>query len=263
MKRQKTKLDIRLLILLFFLFTTSFLSAKTVLRSIVIDPGHGGKDVGAQSRDGKFYEKDLALSFARQLKKNIEKKLKLKVVLTRNSDIFVSLEDRVGKANKLKADLFISIHLNAAKRKGAHGFEVFFLSADASDTYSKEVAEAENRYLCGFEGTKNNNDREALLTFILQDLAKNEYLSESKYFASVINDSLSKKYKNRESRRIRQAPLCVLAGVMMPAVLLELGFITNSTDLKNLRNKKITTTYSDALVGAIQAFDRYLGAALK
>src|SRR3990167_8882117 len=108
------------------IFLTFHLSAKTILNKIVIDPGHGGKDVGAESYDGKFYEKDLALSFAKQLKKNIERQLKKKVILTRDRDVFISLEERVRKANKAKADLFLSIHLNAAKRVGAKGVEIFF-----------------------------------------------------------------------------------------------------------------------------------------
>ena len=248
----------RILVPVFFVLTFP-LFAQTVLHTIVIDPGHGGKDVGAQSSDGKIYEKDLALTFALRLKKNIEKQLNKKVILTRDRDIFISLEDRVRKANKAHADLFLSIHLNAAQRNGAKGVEIFFLSADPSDSDAKKLALIENRHIYDFEDKKNNKEsHDHALEFILHDLAKNEYLSQSKYFAGLIEDELKKKMSAKDSRRLRQAPFYVLAGTFMPSILIELGFITNGDDLKKLQKNKVMDLYGNAIIDAIKSLDYYL-----
>ncbi len=246
-------------ITLLFIFFTFQLSAKTVLNKIVIDPGHGGKDVGAESYDGQFYEKDLALSFAKQLKKNIERELKKKVILTRDRDVFISLEDRVRFANKAKADLFLSIHLNAAKRVGAKGVEIFFLSANPSDSEAEKLAIIENRHIYDFNDKKNTKEsHDTTLEFILYDLAKNEYLHTSKYFALQIEEALKKKIGRKDSQRLRQAPFYVLAGAFMPAVIIELGFITNKEDLKKLQKSKIMNLYVSAITNAIHSLDYYI-----
>ncbi|MEO0089092.1 MAG: N-acetylmuramoyl-L-alanine amidase, partial [candidate division WOR-3 bacterium] len=204
---------------------------KHGIRLVVIDPGHGGKDPGAIGKMGTK-EKDLNLLIARKLKKYLEK-LGLDVILTRNSDVFLSLSERAKIANDNKADIFISIHCNSAPKKNSYasGFEVYFLSEARTD-WERAVAQAENEVI-KYEIAKNeiNDD---LLTFILADLAQQEFLKESQELAVAIQDAVCEDL-NIENRGVKQAGFYVLKDVFMPAVLIECSFLSNRKEEALLR----------------------------
>jgi len=182
-------------------------------RTIVIDAGHGGNEVGARGPTG-LLEKEVTLDLSRRLKDQLDRRLGLdNVMLTRTADSYLALEDRTGLANNAKADLFISIHANASLRSNARGAETYFLAAShAQDAWRTHIAQetgavAEAR---GAEGTE--------LELILWSLAQNQYLRESQALASVIQEELNASLGLRD-RGVKQAPFKVLVGATMPAVL--------------------------------------------
>ena len=193
------------------------------IRKIVLDPGHGGKDPGAVGYSGT-YEKDLVLQIALKLKKKLEKELDVEVLLTRDIDKFVSLQERTEFANSNNADLFVSIHINAHNNAQAHGIEVYYLSTAKTDG-ARAVEALENSvvydYECGEEAVKKYDD----LAFILADMAQNEHLEES-YQQSLKLQHYLVEETEAYDRGVKQANFYVLRGAFMPAVLLELGYIT-------------------------------------
>jgi len=142
------------------------------IHTIVIDPGHGGKEIGAIGPSG-MVEKDVTLTICRKLADALSSRLGTRVILTRNDDVVVSLDQRTAIANQYHADLFLSVHMNAAVIKGAHGSETYFLSADASDELAKKAAEAENSSAKAAGEPSSSSD----LKLILWDLAQQEYLT--------------------------------------------------------------------------------------
>ncbi len=213
------------------------------INTIVLDPGHGGRDPGAVGLYSS--EKDIALQLVKKLQYQLESQLNVKVLLARDKDEFVSLQDRTKFANAQKANLFISIHCNAAVAKNSQGIEVFFLST-ARTTESRAVETLENSVVFNYEGgqeaVKNYDD----LSFILADMAQNEQLEESRDLAvrlqtNLINDTSS------IDRGVKQAGFYVLRGAYMPAVLIEAGFISNEQEEKKLNDPN----YQDLLVRSI------------
>ncbi len=204
---------------------------KTEVRLIVIDPGHGGIDPGAVGRTG-LYEKDANLSIARYLRNFIRDSLKIKVIMTRDRDVYISLKQRTSIANHNGADLFLSIHCNSTSKKRARkrGIETYFLS-EARTNDERAVAARENASL-KFDGIKPNDE----VSFILYDLAQSTYLEESNRFAEYIQES-AEKYLNIPSRGVKQAGFYVLRGAFMPAILVECAFISNPTEERLLRKK--------------------------
>lgn len=200
---------------------------------IVVDPGHGGKDPGAVRR-GSAREKDLNLTVAKHLY-NYLKKQGFDVKLTRSDDTFVTLAGRSKMANEFKADLFISVHTNAAKRSTANGFEVYFRSDKATDKEAADVAEFENEALQYEETHYNFVDK------LLQSLAKNEYMNESSKLAGHVRKYVYKEpgigIAVSQNSAIRQANFYVLRGVQSPAILVEMGFISSPKDRVRLNNK--------------------------
>lgn len=224
------------------------------LKVIVIDPGHGGKDTGAVSRSG-FHEKDITLRVARALKRELQEKLGVKVVLTRNADIYLTLEERTEKANKLGADLFISIHVNSAFARKANGIETFFLSYEASDNDAQRLAARENNVikLEGITPETPKND----ISAILWDLTQTEAHHQSSSAAEYINVSLARA-TGSEDRGVKQAPFIVLMGATMPAVLVEIGFISNPFEEKRLKSKKRQRFIAAAISDGIVKYERSL-----
>ena len=217
------------------------------VKRIVIDPGHGGKDPGCFYR-GKIREKKIVLSLAKVLAKKIKDRLGCEVFLTRNRDVFISLEKRTALANMKKADLFISLHVNAHKLKGIHGLETYFLNM-ATDKRAVMVAARENA-----TSQKNISD----LQTILNDLMLNTKISESSKLAYLVQKNMlssAKKYSKRvKSLGVKQAPFYVLIGAEMPAILIEAGFITNSAERKRLLSKKYNENLADGIVAGIQSY---------
>ncbi|OGF58996.1 MAG: hypothetical protein A2Y62_21160 [Candidatus Fischerbacteria bacterium RBG_13_37_8] len=225
-------------------------STKTsqTLSTIVIDPGHGGEETGAIGLKGS-YEKDLTLALSRILKRLLEERLGVKVFLTREQDITLDLIDRTAIANNLKADIFISIHANASNRKIASGAETFFLSLEATDEESLLLAKQENRPGRSTVSASTSKD----LNLILWDLAQTEHLQESSLLAELIQEDLNSALGIR-NRGIKQAPFRVLMGADMPAVLIEIGFITNGTEEELLNDATYQRNLAIAILKSIQKF---------
>lgn len=221
------------------------------VKKVVIDPGHGGKDRGGAGATG-LKEKELTLKLARMLADKIHKKLGLEVVLTRDTDVFLTLEERTAKANTEAADLFISIHGNAHKSASVHGIETYVLNI-ATDKEAMRVAARENATT-----TRNMSD----LQMILSDLMLNSKIAESMRLGSSVHRSMvktaKKKYKDVKDLGVKQAPFYVLIGANMPSILVEVGFMTNKTEEKRLKSKKYLENLTDGIVDGIKNYKESL-----
>ena len=228
--------------------------SRRVLRTIVIDPGHGGEEVGAIGAAGT-YEKDLTLSLARALKTKLEERFPLRVVMTREGDLSVPLETRTAVANENKAELFLSIHLNSSRSKRATGAETYFLSLQASDERSEELARKENLDDLeeGEEEAEPPDEDELALELMLWDLAQSQHLADSQRLATLIQTELNTALDLRD-RGVRQAPFSVLMGAGMPAVLLELGFLSNPEEEDKLLDPAYRSDLLDAVIRALQRY---------
>jgi N-acetylmuramoyl-L-alanine amidase len=215
------------------------------IRTIVIDPGHGGKDVGASGPNG-LQEKEATLEISRKLAAALASKLGARVILTREDDSPVSLDQRTAIANQYKADLFLSVHMNAAPVRTAHGSEVYFLSLEASDELARKAAEAEN-------AASSAHNEQSDLKLILWDLAQNEHLQESNQFALRIQEEMNA-LAGIQNRGVKQAPFKVLVGATMPAALVEVAFISNPDEEAKLRDEKFQNSVVEALTKAIQRY---------
>jgi N-acetylmuramoyl-L-alanine amidase len=220
------------------------------INTIVIDPGHGGKDPGALGK--KTYEKYITLEVALKLKSKLESDLGVKVLLTRSTDEFISLQDRTSMANRNNADLFISLHCNASKSKNASGMEVYFL-APAKTSEAKDVAAFENSVVEAFEGGKEAVKAYDDLQFILADLMQTEQLEESSDLAVRLQTELVNKSKTND-RGIKQADFFVLRGAFMPSVVVEMGFITNEEEEKKMMNKDYQNQLVASIINGIKSF---------
>lgn len=219
------------------------------VRTIVIDPGHGGTESGALGPSG-VAEKELTLILARDLEARLESSLPVRVVLTRNEDANLPHDTRAAIANQNQADLFISIHLNSSLGSGAHGAETYFLSTEASDAKTAERARSEND-APGAEDVATGDDVAAEdLRFILWDLAQSEHLEESQRFAGIVQRELNQALQLKD-RGVKQAPFRVLKGAAMPAVLVELGFINNPEEEKKLQDPAYRSELIEALARAV------------
>jgi N-acetylmuramoyl-L-alanine amidase len=215
------------------------------IRTIVIDPGHGGREVGAIGPGG-LMEKDITLAIARKLQTALAGKLGARVVLTREDDSVVSLDQRTALANQYKADLFISVHLNAAVVKDAKGSETYFLSLEASDELAKKAAESENAQ----SSVPNPN---ADLNLILWDLAHQAYVDESSRLAQAIQEEMNAA-TGVANRGVKQAPFKVLVGATMPAALVEVGFISNPEEEAKLQSEEFQNLMVETLSKAVQRY---------
>lgn len=217
------------------------------VRTIVIDPGHGGKDPGCYFAEG-IMEKDIVLDLAKKLKDRIERKLGCEVLLTRTTDRSLPLDERTAFANVKKADLFISLHVNAHNQSNIFGVETYFLNM-ATDQRAVMVAARENA-----TSEKNISD----LQSILNDLMLNTKISESSKLAYQVQDGImagiKKEYKTNKSLGVKQAPFYVLIGAEMAAILVETGFITNPTERKRLLNEKYRDILADGITDGIDSY---------
>jgi N-acetylmuramoyl-L-alanine amidase len=215
------------------------------LRTIVLDPGHGGKDPGAIGFSKTNFEKNVVLILAKKLKKKLEAQLDVNVLLTRDKDEFVSLQQRTQFANSANADLFISIHCNAHRNNKVDGIEVYYLSTAKTDD-ARAVEALENQVVYDYEGGEEAVQRYDDLAFILADMAQSEHLEESYQLGMKLQSTLVASTQ-AYNRGVKQANFYVLRGAFMPAVLLEMGFLSNKTEEKKL----IKTSYQDQLVEAM------------
>ena len=215
---------------------------------IVIDPGHGGHDTGTIGPHG-LMEKDLCLDVALRLGNLIEQKLPgADVIYTRKDDTFIPLEQRTAIANEAKADLFISIHANSSHDPAARGIETYYLNF-ATSAESMEVASRENA-----------NAQESLhdLQDLIQKIARNEKIEESKELAGDIQDNLFDRLEpvshGQRNRGVKKAPFVVLIGANMPSVLSEISFVSNPSDEKQLRKPDQRQRIADGLYRGVAAY---------
>ncbi len=217
------------------------------LGRVVLDPGHGGHDVGTHGPSG-LLEKDLVLDVAKRLGALLQDRLGSEVVYTRSDDTYVALEERTKIANDHKADLFLSIHANSSPYKTVAGVETYYLnfttSKAALDTAARENASSERSV---FE-----------LKDILQKIALKDKIDESREFAARLESALygvsSKSNPGAKNRGVKKAPFVVLIGASMPSVLTEIGFLTNASDEALLRKNEHRQKIAEALYKGIAAY---------
>jgi N-acetylmuramoyl-L-alanine amidase len=216
----------------------------------VLDPGHGGADPGAVSLKG-IYEKHITLAAAREFKAQLEKTGRYKVLLTRTRDVFVKLRERVEFARDAKADIFISLHADKIRNPRIRGLSVHTLSEKASDREAAELAERENKVdlIVGVDLSNENKD----VTNILIDLAQRETMNQSARFATLLVRELKRETKLLRNTH-RFAGFAVLKAPDVPSVLLEMGFLSNRYDERNLRRKAYRAKLAKSVVRAV---DRY------
>lgn len=218
------------------------------VRRIVIDPGHGGKDPGAVGYDRNVLEKNVALEVSKRVARKVRKRLGCEVILTRDRDVFLSLEERTAIANTKNADIFISLHANAHRNRRVRGIETYFLNL-ATDNEAILVAARENA-----TSAKNISDLEA----ILNDLMKNSKVNESSRLAGYVQRAmvrkLKTKYKKVNDKGVKQAPFYVLLGAEMPCILVEIAFISNKAECSRLNTAAYQEAVADAIVVGIQDY---------
>jgi N-acetylmuramoyl-L-alanine amidase len=223
------------------------------VRRVVIDAGHGGKDPGATG-PGRLREKDVVLDIAKRLGKILREDNGLEVIYTRDKDLFVPLNERTEIANSNGADLFISIHVNASRRRKARGIETYFLNWTNNKEASR-VAARENRITF-----KKMQKVQGDLQMILLDLARDNKSRESKELAFSIQNSivsnLKKNYRRIEDHKVKWALFYVLIGAQMPSVLVETSFISNHEEEKRLSTAKYRGRIAEAIAIGISDYIR-------
>jgi len=222
-------------------------------RVVVIDPGHGGTEEGAKGPGG-LLEKDVALALTRSVREVLTAR-GYRVVTTRDSDASVGFQDRVAVANAAKADVFLSLHMNASRSPSAHGTEVYYLSLDASDRAAAALAESENRAEPTATPSAETNAALRDLDLILWDLAQNQHLAASSRLAEIIQGDFNR-LLGITTRGVKQAPLRVLIGVNAPAVLVEVAFISNPEEEKKAASEEFRRAVAETLAGSLDTFFR-------
>lgn len=219
---------------------------------IVIDAGHGGKDPGTIGDYARTKEKNITLSYARELAKHLTLTGNYKVYLTRDSDIFIPLKDRVQIARRKKADLFISIHANAAEDRDAKGFSIYTLSEKSSDKQAELLAQKENRadIIAGI----NFNGASADVLKTLIDLSQRSSMNSSASFANLAIQSLKKTDVKILHNTHRFAGFMVLTAPDMTSVLMEIGYLSNKHEESQLNSLIYKRNMVKGLVDAINQY---------
>jgi len=211
---------------------------------VMVDPGHGGDDGGAKGHKG-LKEKTAALEIGKAVGEKLEA-AGYEAVVTRDDDTFIPLWDRAKAANAQGADLFISLHLNAARAKAARGSEVFFLSLGKGD--DDEVVAAENAGAGAAPGTADS-----VVASILDDLAQKAFLQDSERLAVAIQGQLNRLAGIKE-RGVKQAPFIVLRGAAMPAVLVEVAFISNPKEEEKLKDAAFRVKVAESITQGVRRY---------
>jgi len=226
-------------------------SDRKGLLTIVVDAGHGGMDAGAIGPRGTL-EKDINLEVARALAKQLKKEKNIQVIMTRESDEFVTLNSRADIANAANADLFVSIHCNSSLSSKSMGFETYFLSPDATDKAAEAVARVENSVVA-LETKKGTAS--AKLESLLASMAVHDQINESSRFASMLVRSV-KQVSGQDKAAVKEADFFVLRGAQMPAVLVELEYLSHPVSEVKLRSSRFQAHLVRGLVDGILAFDK-------
>ena len=218
---------------------------------IVIDAGHGGKDPGTSA--GSLREKDVALDIAKRLRDDLQGR-GFEVIMTRDKDVFIPLEQRAFIANSRAADLFVSIHVNAARNRNARGLETFYLNLATSDD-AAEVAAREN--------ASTGKVRFSDVPKLLKQIMNHTYVEESRELATTTQAAIARSILGREkhplNRGVKTAGFHVLLGAQMPAVLVEVGFVSNREEARQLRSSSHRTKLASAVADGITRYAEMLG----
>ncbi|MDP2657379.1 MAG: N-acetylmuramoyl-L-alanine amidase [Candidatus Deferrimicrobium sp.] len=215
---------------------------------VMIDPGHGGKDPGAIGPTG-LKEKDVVLAIGRKIREKLSRSGEFDVRMTRDEDVFIPLEERTAMANKVRADIFVSLHINASPNRRAEGFSTYVLSRGASNREDLELAARENGVpIRKLQGIK----------FIIDDMFTGARKNESLRLAKTVNDAVvrhvSSRYPGSQSLGLKQAPFYVLVGARMTAVLVESSFISNAREESRLRDPSCLDGIADGVVEAVRYY---------
>lgn len=217
------------------------------IRRIVVDPGHGGKDPGAVGVKGTM-EKDVALAIGTKLADKIRHELGIDVVMTRSTDVFIPLQERTSIANKVGADLFISIHANASPNRSTAGIESYYLNL-AKTEKAAQLAALEN-------GT--SLEKVSLLQAVLFDLMANYKLNDSAHLAEEVQKALCKKVSNRfqgvRNLGVKQGPFFVLVGATMPSILVETAFLSNEMEEVRLSDPQYQEATAEGILKGIGSY---------
>ena len=225
---------------------------KWEFKTIIIDAGHGGKDPGAVGYRGTK-EKDITLDVAKRLEKKISRNMNVKVIMTRDEDVFLRLSERTKIANDNKGSLFISIHTNAAEDRRASGFETFLIGLNKNE-YAAKVAARENAVLELEGSAKKDLSGEDL---IQATMAQASFAAYSETFADLVQKEIKKRVQSKD-RGVKQAGFVVLARASMPNVLVELGFISNPSEEKKLRSPQYRDQLATAIYRAVEQYQKTL-----
>ena len=240
----------------YFAFLLLLLSSLTLMSfTVVIDAGHGGHDTGAVGLKMKVQEKDLNLTVAKQLAAKIQAKYpEVKVILTRDTDVFLPLQQRADIANKNHADLFISIHTNAAENRNACGAETFILGTERMED-NLDVAMRENAVMKLEEDQTvyQGFDPNSVESYILFELMQNQYMDNSLVFAELVQNQFVGTLQ-RANRGVRQAAFWVLLKSACPSVLVEMGFLSNAEEEKWLASADGKTGIVNGIFDAFEKF---------
>lgn len=217
------------------------------IRRIVVDPGHGGHDPGASGLKGTR-EKDVVLQIGLKLSRKLKEELGLDVVMTRSTDVFIPLDERTGIANKVNADLFVSIHANASNNRSAAGLETYYLNLAKSEK-AAQLAAREN-------GT--SLEKVSLLQAILFDLMANYKINDSAHLAEEVQKAaykrVSKGYAGLKNLGVKQGPFYVLVGATMPSILVETSFISNEREEERLKDPAYQDMMATGVLEGIRAY---------
>lgn len=217
------------------------------IRRIVVDPGHGGKDPGAVGLNG-LQEKDVVLAIGRMVARKLKEEVGIDAVMTRESDVFIELQERTAIANKVGADLFISIHANAALNRRASGIETYYLNL-AKTEKAAQLAAREN-------GT--SLEKVSLLQAVLFDLMANYKLNDSAHLADEVQMALYKRMSGQDPATknlgVKQGPFYVLVGATMPSILVESAFISNLEEEAKLRDPKFLEQTAEGIIDGVVSY---------
>jgi N-acetylmuramoyl-L-alanine amidase len=217
------------------------------IRRIVVDPGHGGHDPGAVGPSG-IQEKDVVLAIGLQLRDLLKDELGLDVVMTRSTDVFIPLEERTAIANKVGADLFLSVHANAAANRSAAGIETYYLNLAKTDKVAQLAAKENGTSL----------EKVSVLQAILFDLMANYKLNDSAHLADEVQKSLHKKIRGRYSEvknlGVKQGPFYVLVGASMPSILVETAFLSNAAEESRLKDPAYQEMTAHGILEGVRSY---------
>ena len=221
--------------------------AISKIRRIVVDPGHGGHDPGAVGPNG-IQEKDVVLAIGLKLRDLFKEELGLDVVMTRSTDVFIPLEERTAIANKVGADLFVSVHANAALSHSAAGIETYYLNLAKTDKVAQLAAKENGTTL----------EKVSVLQAILFDLMANYKLNDSAHLADEVQKSLYKKIRTRHSDvknlGVKQGPFYVLVGASMPSILVETAFVSNAAEESRLKDPAYQEMTANGILEGVRSY---------